>query len=73
MTPDTKIDTRINLTANGYGTHNSNIAKFVSYSHGFIVQQAGGGNPARICVIGKDDELVFIALVANPEQTFLDV
>lgn len=72
MVLNTKI-MQLNLTANGFSTHNTNIPKLISCSHGVIVEQAGGGNPAWVCVISKDDELVFIALVTHPEQTFLDV
>lgn len=54
-------------------THNANISKLVSSSHGVVVEQTGGGDPAWVCVICKDYELVFIALVTDPEQTLLDV
>lgn len=54
-------------------TYNADVPKLVCRGHGVIIQQTGCGHPARICVISKDDELVLVASVPNPEQALLNV
>lgn len=54
-------------------THHTNVAKLVCPSHSIIVEKAGSGDPSGIGVISKDNELVLITLVANPDETFLDI
>lgn len=51
----------------GDDTHNADISKLIRSSHGVIIKQAGGCDPTRICLVGKDDELVLVASVAHPE------
>lgn len=54
-------------------THDADVAKLVGGGHGVVVQQAGGGHPARVGVVGEDDQLVLVASVADPEQALLNV
>lgn len=54
-------------------THDTDVAKLVGRGHGVVVEETGRGHPAGVGVIGKDDELVLVAAVANPEQALLDV
>lgn len=61
------------LNALTHNTYNADVAKLVCRGHGVIVQQTGCGHPARICVISKDDELVFVTSVTDPKQAFLNV
>lgn len=54
-------------------TYNADVPKLVSRGHGIVVKQTGRGHPAGICVISKDDELVLVAPVTNPEQALLNI
>lgn len=53
--------------------YDADVAELVGGGHGVVVEQAGRGHPARIRVVGEDDELVLVASVADPEQALLDV
>lgn len=53
--------------------YDADVSKLVSAGHGIVVQQTGCCDPARMCVVSKDDQLVLIASVTNPEQTLLHV
>lgn len=54
-------------------THHTNVAKLVCSSHSIIVEKAGSSDPSGVGVISKDNELVLITLVTNPDETFLDI
>lgn len=54
-------------------THHTDVAKLVSSSHRVVVQEAGSGDPAGVGVVCKNDQLVFISLVSNPDEAFLDI
>lgn len=54
-------------------THNADVPKLVSRGHGVVVQQTGCCHPAGTCVISKDDELVLITPVTDPEQALLHI
>lgn len=54
-------------------THHTNVAKLVCPSHSVIVKKAGGSDPSGVGVISKDNELVLVTLVSNPDETFLDI
>lgn len=54
-------------------SYDADVAELVGGGHGVIVQQAGGGDPAGVRVVGEDDQLVLVALVADPEQALLHI
>lgn len=54
-------------------TYNADVAKLVGGGHGVIVKETGCRHPAGICVVSKDDKLVLVSSITNPEQTLLDV
>jgi hypothetical protein len=54
-------------------THHTNVAKLVCPSHSVIVEEASCSHPSGVGVISKDNELVLITLIANPDETFLNV
>lgn len=54
-------------------THDADVPELVGGGHGVVVQQAGRGHPARVRVVGEDDELVLVAPVAHPEHALLHV
>lgn len=54
-------------------THHTDVAKLVGSSHCVIVQEASSGDPAWVGVVCKNDQLVFISLVSNPDEAFLDI
>lgn len=68
---DTGLKSSQNQTGNN--THNADISKLIRCSHGVIIEQAGSRDPARICIISKDDKLVLIASVTHPEKTLLNI
>lgn len=53
--------------SSGDNTHNADISKLIRGSHGVIIEQASSRDPARICIVSKDDELVLVTSVAHPE------
>lgn len=65
--------TELNHSSPTPHTHDADVPKLVSRGHGVVVQQTGRRNPAGIRIVGKDDELVLIASVTNPEQTLLHI
>lgn len=54
-------------------THHTDVAKLVCSSHGVIVQEGGSGDPAWVGVVGEDDQLVLVPLVAHPDEALLNV
>lgn len=48
-------------------THNTDISELIGGSHGVIIEQAGGCDPARICFVCENNQLVLVASVSNPE------
>lgn len=54
-------------------TYDADVAELVSRSHGVVVEQAGRCHPAGVRIIRKDDELVLVPAISNPEETLLDV
>ena len=54
-------------------TYNSDVAKLVCSGDGVVVEEGGACEPARIRIIGEDDQLVLHSFVAQEVETFLDV
>ncbi len=55
------------------GTHHNHVAKLIRSCHGIIIQHTSTSQPARVCVVSKDDELILLPLVADKVETLLDV
>lgn len=54
-------------------THNSYVPEFISSCNCVVVEDGGSRDPAGLRVVSENDELVFLSLVTNHVDTFLDI